>query len=70
MDILAAFQELELVKETLERERNEATETFATIFKEMIRKASVTGGSIQKPRTCNRQLLRDNMEGSEEEYYR
>ena len=36
----------------------------------MKQKTDVTGPIIEKPRTCRRQTLRENVEGSCEEYYR
>jgi len=70
MDVLAAFEQLDLVIQTLQRERDNAHTVFEALFKEMKQKADVTGSIIEKPRTCRRQTLRENVEGSCEEYYR
>lgn len=63
---------MDLVIETLQRERDNGVAVFAEIYEEMQRKAIKTGRTIEQfqPRRCGRQTLRDNVEGSAEEFYR
>ena len=49
MDVLAAFEQLDLVIQAMERERDNSNTVFETLFKEMKRKANVTGSIIEKP---------------------
>jgi hypothetical protein len=62
MDVLCAFEQVDLVIKTLQGERDNVDVVFGALLKEMERKAAVTGATIEKPRTCRRQILRDNVE--------
>ena len=56
MDILAAVQEVNKIKETLITVRNSTETKFKVVFKEISRKASLAGRIIEKPRICNKVL--------------
>ena len=65
-----SFEQVDLVTQTLKSERENASAVFGKLFKEMERKAFVTGATLGKPRSCKRQTLRENVDGSAEDYYR
>ena len=71
MDLLVAFYQIDMITNTLQTIRNNATEEFPRIIDGMKRKGKVTDIVIQKPRTCGRQTLRENVESqAAEDYYR
>jgi len=73
LDIIEAKKEVDLVTKTLQRVRENGEEVFSKVYKEMEKKASMTGNDIEikKPRICSRQILRNNVESdSPETYYR
>ena len=71
LDIIEAKKEVDLVKKTLQRVRENGEEVFSNVYKHMENKASLTGSEVKKSRVCCRQTLKNNVEGdSPETYYR
>ena len=74
-EILEAYQEINLLKQILIRERADADEVFKVVYGRMVDMAKQAGtddaGELPVPRRCRRQTLRSNVPSStSEEYWR
>jgi hypothetical protein len=72
LDILSTYGEVQNLLEVLRKVRQNAETEFRNVYKAMTEKAQLVGREVLKPRTCAKQLLRDNPDGCEtpETYYR
>ena len=68
-DMVKAYGEVKVVKDTLSGLRTEAEEEYTRIFRSTNEMAEVAGATLAIPRRCGRQNRRNNMPGETAEVY-
>ena len=62
LDVLVAYDEVHLVRKTLQDIRSEAVKEFEPVYADMLKMATVAGRpELSVPRTCRRQTQRSNV---------
>ena len=69
IDVVKAYSEIEYVLTKFQSIRDNADNSFATLFTKMTAMSSVSGNNISVPRRCSRQTLRCNVASESEGFY-